>query len=678
MPKKEIRKRVDELVSEIQEHNYRYYILSQPTVSDASYDKLLRELQAIEEEHPDLLSADSPSHRVGAPPADAFETVSHAVPMLSLDNAMNSEELMAFNDRVKRFLEKEDLDSELNLEYTVEDKFDGVAVSLVYKEGIFVQGLTRGDGVQGEDISLNLRTIRSIPLRLRDQGIEIPERLEIRGEVVLLKQDFERLNAERLESGEEPFANPRNTVSGSLRQLDSSVTARRSLTFYAYGYGLGLEELPEQYSRDHYRSMEYAKLIGFLVSPDIQLLEKQDAIAAAFQLSEEKRSELPYEVDGVVVKVNSFELQKTLGQKQRSPRWAIAGKFTAIEAHTKLLGITIQVGRTGALTPVAELEPVQVAGVMVSRATLHNQDEIDRKDLKIGDMVVVRRQGDVIPAVVKSIASLRDGSEVDYRFPSTCPECGTETERPDGEAVSRCPNRACPAKSGQRIRHFASRDAADIEGLGKKVVELLLEHKIISDFSDLFSLKVSDLKDLPRMGELSAKNLVEAIQARKSMPFDRFIFALGIRHVGARTAKILAQRCRSIDKLLSITEEELLALPDIGSETAAAVSIFLSDPEERELLDRLLSYGFDLIAPEKSLSTYLDGKSFVLTGTLSTLSRKEAKGLIESHSGKVSSSVSKKTDYLVAGEKAGSKLVKARELGVEIISEQDFKELMGA
>ena len=672
--KHDIARRVDTLIEELQEHSHRYYVLSQPTVSDAEYDEKFRELQELEAAHPELVRADSPTQRVGAAPLAGFSTVSHKVPMLSLDNAMNEQELLDFDEQVRRFLSK-DGHSVDAIEYTVEFKFDGVAVSLAYEEGLFVQGATRGDGTTGEDVTSNVRTIKAIPLKLRGAA-QKSGRIEIRGEVIFKKREFEALNAERQTRGEETFANPRNAASGSLRQLDPRETARRPLYFFSYGLGF-LEEGAGLSSSTLSQTMLEIEKLGFSISPGFRTVKGAEALVKAYREAEEARDSLPFEVDGLVVKVNDYALQERLGFRQRSPRWAIAAKFKPVEAVTTLNDIIIQVGRTGALTPVAVLAPVRVGGVVVSRATLHNQDEIERKGLLLGDRVVVRRQGDVIPAVVAAITASRTGKEKPFRFPTSCPECDSPVERVPDEAVTRCPNPNCPAKTHNRILHYASRDAMDIEGLGDKMVGLLLEHGVVTSLPDIYELTVEKLHDLPRMGELSSSNLVQAIEESKKRPLSRFIFALGIRHVGTKTAAVIARNCHTVEKFLTLTEDALVEIEEIGPETARSVAEFLGDEDEQKLVERLLQLG---IAPEAQQGVVSDGafqgKTFVLTGALATLSRKEAEELVSSNGGKVSSSVSKKTSYVVAGESPGSKLDAARKHGVAILSEDEFRTLL--
>lgn len=661
---------IAKLVEELNEHAYRYYVLSEPTISDAEYDRRFRRLEELEKANPELLQSDSPTRRVGGAPLSAFKTVKHRQTMLSLDNAMNAEELKAFDERVRRFLTKEGITEE-TLKYTTEHKFDGVAASLIYEDGVFVQGLTRGDGLSGEDVTTNLKTINSIPLRLRSE-VAITY-LEVRGEVVFLSKDFENLNDKRVAAGEAPFANPRNAASGTLRQLDPKVTAARPLSFFAYGIG---EVQGWQVPSSNFELMQSLHAFGFKVSDSLRVVHGSKGLIEAFQRAEGERDKLAFEVDGMVIKLNDRSLQEKLGMKQRSPRWAIAAKFSAIEEHTTLKDIVIQVGRTGAMTPVAILEPVAVGGVTVSRATLHNEDEIKRKDLRIGDRVIVRRQGDVIPAVVANIPAARSGNEKEFIFPANCPVCNTAVERVEGEAVLRCPNRNCSAKLEQRVIHFASRAAADIEGLGEKLVRLLLEHELISDVAGIYELSFEKLIKLPRMGEKSANNLLSAIAAKKELSLDRFIFGLGIRHVGKRTAQTIAQQAKTLENFRRLTEEELISMPDLGSETTQTVLSYLADPEEQRLLNRFQDLGLSFFINELVSDTGLSGKSFVLTGTLANYSRDAARERIEAAGGRVTGSVSKSTDYLIAGEKAGSKLKKAKELGVVVLNEKEFEALL--
>jgi DNA ligase (NAD+) len=673
------REKVDQLVTSLNEHAYRYYVLSQPTISDAEYDELFRQLQNLEGKHPELIRVDSPTRRVGGKPIEGFATVQHALPMLSLDNAMNEDELRAFDDQVRRFLAKDGHQRDV-LEYTVECKFDGVAVSLRYVDGVLERAATRGDGTTGEDVTANVRTIKAIPLKLRHNG-PLPGIFEVRGEVLFRKKEFEVLNAERLSSGLETFANPRNAASGSLRQLDPQETSKRPLWFFAYGLGVVESSHPLLSSlskKPLTQVMQVIAELGFSISPGFRAVQGLDGLQEEYRRAEAERDLLPFEVDGLVIKVNDVALQERLGFRQRSPRWAVAAKFKPVEAITTLEDIMIQVGRTGALTPVAVLTPVRVGGVVVSRATLHNQDEIERKGLLIGDRVVVRRQGDVIPAVVAAVTASRTGNERSFVFPAKCPECGSAVERVPGEAVVRCPSSACPAKLYNRILHFAARDAMDIEGLGDKMVALLLEHNVIADLPSLYDLSAGDISALPRMGELSSANLVSAIQKSKTRPLDRFIFGLGIRHVGSKTALVLARHCKTLEHFMSLTEEELLSVEEVGPETARSVVSFLQDEGERGLVERLQALGVkpEEVVIDTSKSQRLAGATFVLTGSFSTMSRKQAEEKILEYGGKVSSSVSKKTQYVVAGESPGSKLDAATKLGVPVISEETLIEML--
>lgn len=665
----EIKKIIIELSKDLNEHAWRYYVLSRPVISDSEYDQKFRKLQELENQFPQFVQADSPTQRVGGAPLEGFSNIEHLQPMLSLDNALNFTEIIEFDERVKRFLEKTEFSGQ-EIEYTLEDKFDGVAASLVYQDGVLITAATRGDGLKGEDITANAKTIASIPLRLR--GKNTAGRIEVRGEVLFKKADFEKLNQRLVSEGKEPFANPRNAASGTLRQLDPKITASRPLSFFAYGFGVS----DFKFAESNFEAMLEIHEMGFNISALLQKCYGATKLVDAYRSAEDNRENLEYEVDGVVIKVNSFPIQAILGLKQRSPRYAIAGKFAAVEANTKLLDINIQVGRTGALTPVAILEPVQVGGVVVSRATLHNEEDIKRKGIRIGDTVVIRRQGDVIPAVVSYIPEKRDGSEKEFFFPVNCPVCGTAVVKESDEAVYRCPNRYCPAKVAERIIHYASKNAVDIEGLGEKNVLLLIEHKLIRDAADIYALKKEELEKLPRFGELSASNLIEAIENARIIPLHKFIYALGIRHIGERNAQIIADYCKDIETFLSLIAEEILAVHEIGPETAKAVSDFVADPAERDLVARLLGAGIKLTYQEKQAGGRLKGKIFVITGTLPGISRDEAKKLIEENGAKVSSSVSKKTDYLLAGEDAGSKLSKANELGVAILSYEELQNLL--
>ncbi len=660
--------KIDQLISELNEYCYQYYVLSMPTVSDSEYDRLFRELELLESKFPEYVRSDSPTQRVGAKPATEFATIRHEVPMLSLTNAMDEVEIRAFYDQVLNFLEKATVNEKPW--FLVELKFDGVACSLRYENGNLIYGVTRGDGLIGEDITQNVRTIRSIPLRLRG---EAPHIMEVRGEILFPRKEFEFLNIERVSNGEEPFANPRNAASGSLRQLDPKVTAKRPLSFFAYSFGM---ISASGFVKSQSEAVESFKTLGFQVSPFLRRVQGVEGLINAYRDSQAERDSLPFEVDGLVFKVDNFSMQEVLGFRQRSPRFAIAAKFPPMEETTKLEDVIFQVGRTGAITPVAVLKPVRIGGVIVSRATLHNADEIRRKNIKIGDTVVIRRQGDVIPAVISVISQKRDGREREVVFPILCPECGTEIKKSSGEAVSRCVNRSCPAQLRERLIHFASRKGADIEGLGSKMVDLLLEFDLVRDISGIYRLSPEVLKNLPRMGELSSFNLVRAIQNSKNITLERFIYALGIRHVGERTAFILSGYIGTIDRLFELSEPELVDLKDIGSETAASIISFLSDDREVKTIKELLKLGINIAESKPTESSKLQGNIFVLTGALSSMSRDEAVSTLKSKGATVSSSVSKKTDYVVAGDSPGSKLEKARMLGITILNEDEFLRLI--
>lgn len=670
LQKDSVQDRITSLIDTLNDHNYRYYVLSQPSISDAEYDRLFRELEQLEQLHPELRRADSPTQKVGGVAISDFKQFPHRVPMLSLNNAINEEEIREFDVQVRRLLE---LVKDLNgLSYCLELKFDGVAVSLTYEAGLLSRALTRGDGTIGEDVTAQVKTIKSVPLRLRTESGDLPDLVEVRGEVLLPRAGFEVLNEIRVAGGEEPFANPRNAASGSLRQLDPKITAERPLSFYAYAL------LGELGVSSHYEALQLASKLGFQISPVLVRESGIQDVVAKYHEIENKRGSLPFDVDGVVIKVDSYNLQERLGLRQRSPRWAVAAKFAAIEETTKLIDIFVQVGRTGALTPVAVLEPVEVGGVTVARATLHNEQEIIRKGLMIGDMVIVRRQGDVIPAVVAALPQLRSGDERQFIFPRNCPICGSEVKKDADEAVARCPNPHCSAKLRERIIHYAGRAAANVRGLGDKVVDLLIGHGLVSSIADLYRLTPEAISSLPRMGELSANKLIDSIAKSKKRPLDKFLFSMGIRHVGERTAQILAKYCGSLAKFQELKLEELLAINEIGQETALAIQAFLVDPAEKALISDLLGQG---VAPDNFIQTRhevgsLSGWTFVITGTLPTLSRTQAKHLIEKAGGTVVNSVSRNTNYVVVGEDAGSKLAKATELGITTLSEHDLMSLL--
>ena len=691
----DIKNKILTLVEQLTDYCHSYYILSKPKVTDAEYDRLYRELVQLETENPQFILPESPTQRVGALPNESFSTVAHKIPMLSLDNAMDETEIKEFHERVKKLLLKE-ATSEVadNFNIVGELKFDGVALSLTYENGIFIRAVTRGDGTTGEDVTAQAKTINSVPLKLsalklNNKSGSVPALLEVRGEVLFLKKDFEKLNLSREASGEELYANARNTASGSLRQLDPKITAQRPLTFFAYSLEIYSEDTETKIISDkkdnkfkipssHSEAIELLGKLGFKTSPKFNKFSKVDEILEFYHEVENEREQLLMEVDGLVLKVDSYDLQKVLGFRQRSPRWAVAAKFAPTEEQTKLLDIQIQVGRTGALTPVAILEPVKVGGVTVSRATLHNEDEIKRKNLMIGDTVIIRRQGDVIPAVVNSLVNLRDGTEKEFVFPTECPVCLRKAFKDEDEAVYRCINKSCPAKIRERIIHFAARNAVDIEGLGEKMVDLLLENNLISKISEIYKLepKREVLANLPRMGELSTNNLLNAINERKKISLSKFIFALGIRQVGEKAGQIIARKFINLESFLGCTKEDLVSIHEIGEETANSIIEFLQDIEERQQINDMLEEGVVVLDEQAPTDTSFSGLTFVLTGTLANYSRDQATKIIQDKGGKVSSSVSKKTSYVLAGEEAGSKLEKAVELGVKVLSEEEFRVLV--
>jgi DNA ligase (NAD+) len=658
-------KQIEELRQRIQYHNHRYYVLDDPEISDVAYDRLMRDLLELERRYPQYITADSPTQRVGGAPLESFEPASHTLPMLSLDNALDGEEFRAFDERTRRTL-----DLTGDLEYVCEPKLDGLAVELVYVDGRLQQGSTRGDGYVGEDVTSNLKTIKAIPLQLLQKK---PKRVQVRGEVILGTREFEKLNRMRADKGEPLFANPRNAAAGSLRQLDPRITATRPLNIFCYGIGQceGLSVT------SHWQALDLIKQMGLRVNPHVRLVSGLEQVLAYHREMLERRETLPYEIDGVVVKVNQAAQQEVLGAKTKSPRWAIAYKFPARQETTRILDIQVQVGRTGALTPVAVMEPVRVGGVEVSRATLHNQDEIDRKDIRIGDWVVVQRAGDVIPEVVKVILSKRTGNERAFVLPESCPDCGSKTVRPEGEVARRCINLACPAQVKERIFHFASKRAMDIDGLGEKLVGQLVEKQLIKDFSDLYFLSEKQLADLERMAAKSAKNIIKAIDDSRSRPLDRLVFALGIRFVGEHVARVLVTALGSLEKLMGAGEEELMQVYEIGPQVAAGVVEFFSSADNRKIIEHLRKGGVRMAPMQVQTSNKLAGKIFVFTGTLTILNRDEAERLVEQLGGRAASSVSAKTSYVVAGEAAGSKLQRARQLGIPVLTEEEFREMAG-
>ncbi|RBP44071.1 NAD-dependent DNA ligase LigA [Garciella nitratireducens] len=656
-----IKNRIEELKEKIEYHNYRYYVLDDPEIEDAQYDQMMQELIALEEQYPEFLTEDSPSQRVGGEALENFVKVRHSVPKLSLANAFSEEELKEFDQRVAKILQQK-------VEYVVEYKFDGLTVVLKYKNGKFIQGATRGDGYIGEDVTSNLKTIRSIPIRLKE-----PVSLEVRGEVLIPKKEFITLNERREKEGKSIFANARNAAAGSIRQLDPKLAASRPLDIYIFN----LEFIQDKSFQSHMESMEYLRKIGFKVS-NCYLCKNIDEVIDQIHYWREHRQELPFDIDGIVIKVNDLAQRKILGNTSKSPRWAIAYKFPAKEKKTKLLDIEIQVGRTGVLTPTAILEPVQLAGTTVGRASLHNEDYIKEKDIRIGDMVIIRKAGEIIPEVVRVVKQERTGEEKIFKMPKFCPVCGERTLRIEGESATKCVNATCPAQVERGIIHFASRDAMDIEGLGPAVVRQLLQEKLICDVSDLYYLKEEQLLTLERMGKKSVKNLLNAIEKSKTNGLARLIFALGIPLVGERGGKILAQYFKSIDALSEATKEDLMVIGEIGQKMAENIIAFFENQENQKLIERLKKAGVKTKVEEnkKIQDISLEGLTFVLTGTLPSFTRKQARTFIEERGGKVSSSVSKNTNYVLAGEEAGLKLEKAKKLGIPIIDEEEFKKMI--
>lgn len=663
----ETKKKIEKLRKEINYHNYLYYVLDQPKINDSEYDKLFRELENLEKQYPWLYAPDSPTQRVGAAPLDKFSEVIHKVPMLSLSNGFLASEVLDFDKRVKKILE-----SANDIEYVVEPKIDGLAVSLIYENGIFIKGATRGDGVTGEDITLNLKTIKSIPMRLLTLNIPIPRIIEVRGEVYMKIKEFEKLNKTREKEGEPLFANPRNAAAGSLRQLDSNITAKRPLDIFCYGIG----QLLGRIFAEHWDTLQAFKAWGLKVNPMIEKVKGIDGVIEFHKYIANKRSQLEYEIDGIVVKVNSISLQKNLGAISRSPRWAIAYKFHAAQVTTKIKEIIAQVGRTGAVTPVAIMEPVEVGGVTVSRATLHNQDEIDKLDVRTGDTVVIQRAGDVIPEVVSVLKEKRTGKETKYKLPDKCPACGSKVYRPEDEAAARCIGMGCPAQLKESIIHFASRDAMNIEGLGAKHIEQMADTGLIKNASDLYYLSKSDILKLERMATKSASNIIEAVEKSKFTTLPRLIYALGIRHVGEHTAKVLAREFNTLEKLSLAGTNRLLKIKEIGPEIADSITRFFAESKNFEIINRLKKAGVKYSTPETPKSKILAGKTFVFTGILKGFARHNAESLVEELGGRASSSISKNTDFVVAGTEPGLKAAKAKELGVKIITEEEFKKLI--
>ncbi|MEK6757165.1 MAG: NAD-dependent DNA ligase LigA [Bacteroidota bacterium] len=661
-------KRIEELRTLLREHDYRYYALAQPTISDREYDRLMRELIELERTHPDLVTPDSPSQRVGGQPTKEFPTVAHTVPMLSLSNTYNEEEVTDFDRRVRSMLGKDPI------RYVCELKFDGVAISLLYEGGILVRGATRGDGTQGDDITQNLKTIRSIPLRSmgKKKGLET---FEVRGEVYMKRDDFQKMNEERELAGERPFINPRNSAAGTLKLQDPKIVATRPLNFVAYYLRLEAVELAS-----HYENLKILRELGFPASEHSRLCRNLDEVIRYWKEWEDRREDLPYDIDGVVVKVDALRQQDRLGMIAKSPRWAIAFKFAARKATTLLRDIKLQVGRIGTITPVAELDPVFVGGTTVSRATLHNEDYIEELDIRLGDAVVVEKGGDVIPKVSSVVLEKRPRGTKPFVMPGKCPECGSRISRPAGEANYYCENSECPAQVRARIEHFAHRGAMDIEGLGEAVVDQLVSLGFIRSYADLYELhkKRDQLVKLERWGEKSVDNLLEAIEESKKRPFSRVLFAIGIRHVGAGVVQLIVNEYRSVDNLMQASQEELQQIQGIGPRIAESIRRFFGDRHNQRIIERLRKAGLQFEEKQRraSVGSPLVGKTLVLTGTLSSFTREEAKQRIEELGGKVASSVGENTDYVVVGEEPGSKLDKAKKLGVQTLDEESFLKLI--
>jgi DNA ligase (NAD+) len=663
----DIRQRAEVLRERLHHGNYRYYVLDDPDMSDAEYDRLMQELIELEAQQPEIVTPDSPTQRVGAAPVDRFEAVEHSIPMLSLDNAFEEAKLFEFDDRVRKLL-----NSPEPVLYTAEPKMDGTAVELVYENGRLVTASTRGDGVKGEVITQNVKTIRSVPLVLAPgKNRTVPSVLEVRGEVFISREGFKKLNRERLEQDLPLFANPRNAAAGSLRQLNSNVTSGRPLEIFCYGIGLATGA--PLYS--HWECLKYLKEMGLRVNPLVAGKIAIDKVGDYYKSLNEMRNGLPYEIDGVVIKVDNIPMQHRLGATSRSPRWAIAYKFKAISETTRIIGIEVQVGRTGVLTPVAHLEPVNIGGVVVSRATLHNEDEIRRKDIRINDSVWVQRAGDVIPEVVKVISDKRNGTQKEFSMPENCPVCGSDVVREADAKALRCINAACPAQVKERIRHFASKAAFDIEGLGHKLVDQLVDKDYFRSYADIFDLTPDRLEGLDRMGRKSADNLIRAIDRGKHIDLGRFVFALGIRHIGEHVAEIIADRFQTIDNICSLDTAKLEAVDGIGPVAAESMVDFFSRQENRDLIQRMLDAGIKIREKTRHTGGTLAGKQFVITGTLDKMTRADAKKMIRDAGGKLAGAVTRKTDYLVIGKSPGGKLDRAKSMDVPVIEEEAFCEM---
>jgi len=660
-------KRIEELQDLINYHNKRYYQFDDPEISDAEYDKLMTELIQLENTHADHIdSTYSPTQRVGAAPLEKFDTFTHLTPMLSLSNAFSKDDILDFNERINRFL-----GNAKDISFVVEPKLDGIAVNLIYEGGLFTAGATRGDGTAGENVTQNLKTIQSLPLRMKNAS-NTPDKIEIRGEVIIGIDSFKKLNTRRIDTGETAFANPRNAAAGSLRQLDSKVTAKRPLDIFCYAIG----HAEGKTFKNQWEILQTLADWGFKVNPHVKQTGNINECIQYYDEIALLRKDLDYEIDGIVIKVDSLETQARLGAISRSPRWAIACKFPPTQATTSIENIIIQVGRTGVLTPVAKMKPVPISGVTVSSATLHNQDEINKKDIRIGDTVIIQRAGDVIPEVVKVIKSQRTGSERIFHIPETCPSCGSRVARLEGEAAYRCINFDCPAQIRENIKHFVSRGAMDIEGLGEKIISQMLDENIINDPADLYYLTKNDLVVLERMADKSVKNLLASIEGSKKPPLEKFIFALGIRHVGEHISRILAKEFFTLDNLIKATEDKLISINEIGPEVAGSITKYFRISSNSKMIERLSKAGVKPQDAVEKKPSELTGKSFLFTGTLESFPRSQAREIVESLGGNVSTSLTKNTDYVVVGKSPGSKLGKAQQLNITTISEDDFLELI--
>lgn len=658
------KRQIESLRQQIREHDYKYYVLDRPQISDQDYDRLMKDLIALEEQNPQLITADSPTQRVGGQPVEGFEKINHRVAMLSMDNTYSADELREFDKRVRKNLPGEDV------AYVVELKIDGASVSLFYKDGMLQYGSTRGDGQTGDDVTANIKTIKALPLTAH-RSEDFPKKIEVRGEVYLGHADFERMNSKREKANEELFANPRNAAAGSLKLLDPKAVAERNLQIFTYGIGFIESNKPGS----QWEAIEFLKDHGFRTNPHIKRCVNIEEVISYCDQWQDKRKRLDYDTDGMVVKVDSIRQHESLGATTKSPRWMIAYKFPAERAKTKLEDIIVQVGRMGSLTPVAVLMPVRLSGSTISRATLHNLDEIERKDIRIGDTVIIEKAGEIIPQVIEPVLCERSGAEKKFKMPDKCPACGNRTLQYPGEVAVRCDNISCPAQQRQHLIHFASRDAMDIEGMGEAVADLLVESGLVKDYADIYSLKYSDIIDLERMADKSAKKLLEAIEASKGRSLSRFIYALGIRHVGVRAADILADEFNSIDELRKATLESLSDIDQIGPVMAESITAFFDRQDTQRIIGKLTKAGVKMEQQAMKRKGPLSGKTFVFTGTLESLSRTQAQEMVKALGGKVSSYVTRQTDFVVAGKDPGSKYDKARRLGLKMMSEQDLKKI---